>query len=564
MSSNFSWKSLGKLYLYFFYFSGLTQILIYAAGMSNTVGIRQALFISTIWLVPNLIWPQYTRKISAFIGLLIWPASLVSLSYFYIYGQDFSQSVLFIIFESNVSESKEFIESYLDYKIILLAITHALTGIYLWRQITPVYLPRLNKLITICIVSLIFGGGFLKPLIVYGKSWDYSIKSFQDKIEPAAPWNMIAGYFKYTKVLDAMNEQLAESTQIPPLSNLVYSNNKQTMVLVIGESTNSQRMSLYGYSRHTTPQLDNMRRELLTYTDVISPRPSTIEALQQVLTFADQKNPDVYLTKPTLINMMRQAGYKSLWITNQQTQTKRNTLLLTFSQQADEQVYLNNNRVQNSSQLDDGVLKPFKNALSNSDGPTFIVVHLLGTHRKYNYRYPESFKQFTGRAGMPDWVPDEHAEEYNDYDNAILFNDYVVSSLINILKETSTNSSLVYFSDHGEEVYDTKDDLFCGRNEGKPTPAMYTVPFIAWLSPEWKKMHPTSSIQKTLNHPYQTSDFIYSWADLAGIDFIGNNPTRSIFNKHFIARKRMIGSPFTPKKMIDFVSISHKQELTLN
>ena len=114
MSSNFSWKSLGKLYLYFFYFSGLTQILIYAAGMSNTVGIRQALFISTIWLVPNLIWPQYTRTISAFIGLLIWPASLVSLSYFYIYGQDFSQSVLFIIFESNVSESKEFIESYLD------------------------------------------------------------------------------------------------------------------------------------------------------------------------------------------------------------------------------------------------------------------------------------------------------------------------------------------------------------------------------------------------------------------------------------------------------------------
>ncbi|MBV1875935.1 MAG: phosphoethanolamine transferase CptA [Cycloclasticus sp.] len=564
MSSNFSWKALGKLYLYFFYFSGLTQILIYAAGMSNTVGIRQALFISTIWIVPALVWPQYTRKISALIGVLIWPASLVSLSYFYIYGQDFSQSVLFIIFESNPSESKEFIESYIDYKIVILVITHALIGVHLWRQLTPVYLPRLNKAITICVISLLFGGGFLKPLIVYGKSLDYSIKSFQDKIEPAAPWNMIAGYFKYTKVLDEMNKQLAESTQVPPLNNLIYANNKQTMVLVIGESTNSKRMSLYGYTRKTTPQLDNMRSELLTYTDVISPRPSTIEALQQVLTFADQQNPNVYLTKPTLINMMRQAGYKSHWITNQQTQTKRNTLLLTFSQQADEQVYLNNNRIQNSSQLDDGVLEPFKKALSDSSGPTFIVVHLLGTHRKYNYRYPENFKQFTDRVGMPDWVPEEHAEEYNDYDNAILFNDYVVSSLINILKETSTNSSLVYFSDHGEEVYDTKDELFCGRNEGKPTPAMYTIPFMAWLSPDWQGEHPMPSIQNTLNHSYQTSDFIYSWADLAGIDFEGNDPTRSIFNTHFIARKRMIGSPYSKKKMVDFASILHEHEVALN
>ncbi|KXJ44886.1 MAG: phosphoethanolamine transferase CptA [Cycloclasticus sp.] len=564
MAQNFSWKSLGKLYLYFFYFSGLTQILIYAAGMSNTVGIRQALLVSTLWIIPALIWPQYTRKISAIIGLLIWPASLVSLSYFYIYGQDFSQSVLFIIFESNLSESKEFIESYIDSTIVILVIAHATIGAYLWHQLSPVYLPRLNKTITICVISLLFGGGFLKPLIVYGNSWEHSVKSLQDHIEPAAPWNMIAGYFKYTKVLDAMNKQLAESTRVPPLDNFAHTNNKQTMVLVIGESTNSQRMSLYGYPRKTTPQLDNMRSELLTYTDVISPRPSTIEALQQVLTFADQQDPDTYLTKPTLMNMMRQAGYQSLWITNQQTQTKRNTLLLTFSQQADQQVYLNNNRVQNSGQFDDDVLEPFKKAIDDTEGPTFIVVHLLGTHRKYNYRYPENFKQFNDRSGMPDWVPEEHAEEYNDYDNAILFNDHVVASLINILKNKSSNSSLVYFSDHGEEVYDTEADLFCGRNEGKPTPAMYTIPFMAWLSPEWKREHAMPSLQNTLNRSYQTSDFIYSWADLAGIDFKGNDQTRSIFNPNFVTRKRMIGSPYARKKMINFSSLLHKDTIALN
>ncbi|MBL4743128.1 MAG: phosphoethanolamine transferase CptA [Cycloclasticus sp.] len=564
MPTSFSWKAFGKLYLYFFYFSGLTQILIYATGMSNTVGLRQAIIISTLWMIPALAWPQHTRKISAIIGLLIWPASLTSLSYFYIYGQDFSQSVLFIIFESNISESKEFIESYINISIIMTALAHAATAVYLWRQIEPVYLPRLNKTVTICVISLLFGGSLLKPLIVYGNSWESSVKNFQDHIEPVAPWNIIAGYFKYSKVLDAMNKQLAASNLVPPLENLTHENSNRKMVLVIGESTNSKRMSLYGYPRKTTPMLDEMRDELLTYSDVISPRPSTIEALQQVLTFANQQDPDVYLTQPTLMNMMHQAGYTTHWITNQQTQTQRNTMLLTFSQQADHQVYLNNNRVQNSSQFDDDVLEPFEKALSDSNGPNFIVVHLIGTHRKYNYRYPENFKHFTDRTDMPDWVPDEHADEYNDYDNAILFNDYVVTNLINILKKKSPNSALVYFSDHGEEVYDTKETLFCGRNEGKPTPAMYTIPFITWLSAEWKNTHSTANLSNTLNHAYQTSDFIYSWADLAGINFKGNDTTRSIYSDEFNPIKRMIGSPHDKKHMIDFASLLHKENVAIN
>jgi heptose-I-phosphate ethanolaminephosphotransferase len=91
-----------------------------------------------------------------------------------------------------------------------------------------------------------------------------------------------------------------------------------------------------------------MKDQLQVFNNVITPRPYTIEALQQVLTFADEDNPDLYLTTPSLVSMMKQAGYKTFWITNQQTMTKRNTMLTTFSEQADEQVYLNNNRNQNA------------------------------------------------------------------------------------------------------------------------------------------------------------------------------------------------------------------------
>lgn len=97
--------------------------------------------------------------------------------------------------------------------------------------------------------------------------------------------------------------------------------------------------------------------------------------------------------------MMKQAGYKTFWITNQQTMTKRNTMLTTFSEQADEQVYLNNNRNQNAAQYDGDVIEPFNKALTDPAQRKLIVVHLLGTHMSYQYRYPPSFDKFQDRQG---------------------------------------------------------------------------------------------------------------------------------------------------------------------
>ncbi|MGG7125769.1 sulfatase-like hydrolase/transferase, partial [Salmonella enterica] len=74
---------------------------------------------------------------------------------------------------------------------------------------------------------------------------------------------------------------------------------------------------------------------LTVFNNVETSRPYTIEMLQQALTFADEKNPDWYLTKPSLMYMMKQAGYKTFWITNQQTMTAPNTMLTVFSKQTD-------------------------------------------------------------------------------------------------------------------------------------------------------------------------------------------------------------------------------------
>lgn len=545
------------VYLFFLYFSGVCQFLIFSSGTTSAAGLRQALMMSVLWLIPVLIWPARARVITAAVGLVLWAASLVSLGYWLIYGQDFSQSAIFIIFESNFDEGSEFVGSYFRWEYIAALAVYSIIPVLMWRKISPIELPRSlrYKLASLCLVVLSWP--FVSGTV--GNSWntEEGRKDLIKGMEPTAPWNLVIGYAKYRTQLAAIHENLKNISSIPPLENLSeeHADTPKTLVLVIGESTNRQRMGLYGYGRDTTPNLSSLRDELLVFDDVITPRPYTIEALQQVLSFATQKDLDAYFSKPTLLNIMKQAGYEVTWITNHQTQSKRNTMLTTLSQLADHQVYLNNNRRQNSYQFDGAVIEPFARALRSAAPKKMIVVHLLGTHRKYTYRYPKSFDRFTTDEGAPEWIGDDILDEYNSYDNAVLYNDYVVSELIKNLDKGTGQQALIYFSDHGEEVYDTRDEPFSGRNEYKPTPAMYTVPFIVWGSREYLAENDAATWQSYVNRSYTISDFIFTWAEVAGLDFDGFDTSRSLLSHNFVERPRWIGDPKDPESIRDFANI---------
>lgn len=548
-----SWSDFWLNYLFCFYFSGFYQMFLWLNGQSGFNGFRQVIYMSFLWLIPLIILPRYTKMFSALTGVLLWASSLVLIGYYAIYGQNFSQSVLFILFESNISEGSEYLESYFSWWIIFGFLIYSLIPIFLWEKIKPVNYTLKTRSILVLSLLFIVSWPTLDRLIIKQTTFSKAMHAQMNRMEPAAPWHLIMGYIKYKEQLSVIEQNLLVNQNLPPLQALHVKNNDipNTLVLVIGESTNRQRMSLYGYNRETTPQLDAIKNELMIFDNIYAPRPYTIETLEQVLTFADEKKPDLYLKKPTLINLMKQAGYKTYWITNQQTQTKRNTMLTTFSKQADKQIYLNNNRTQNAAQYDGIVLKPFKDLLNDNAEKKFIVVHLLGTHRQYHYRYPEKFSFFQGNEDLPKWLNDDQAETYNQYDNSIRYNDYVVSSLINIFKDNNEHGFLAYFSDHGEEVYDHPQHPFTGRNESSPTSQMYTIPFIIWQSKSWKKLNSTAFKQQVFHRAYSSSDFIYTWSDLAGITFTGFDATRSIINKSFINHPIWIGNPDEPKKLRD-------------
>jgi heptose-I-phosphate ethanolaminephosphotransferase len=550
-SSNIDWKAVFSLYLFFAYFSVLPQLVLYVTDNTIFVGLRQAIVMSILWFIPVLLFPRFSRPITAAIGLLLWLTSLVSIAYFCIYGQEFSQSVIFTIFESNPAESQEFIAQYFVWWMIPVFLAHTLAGWLLWRNVKAFEMPTKKAL---WVSGFIFIALIIYPLFKYKfidhDPVDLVVEKLQVRFEPAVPWQLVIGYVQYREQLANMQALLKGNAQIPPLQNLQDKNADlpATLVLIIGESTNRQHMSLYGYPRKTTPLLDAMKDEMLVFKQVIGPRPYTIEALQQVLTFADQQHPDLYLTKPSIMNMMRQAGYKSFWITNQQTMTKRNTMLTTFSKYTDKQVYLNNTRLQNSRQYDGDVLAPFAEALQDPAPRKLIVLHLLGTHMKYKYRYPDEYIHFKDNANLDPVLSKNKVEVINSYDNAVLYNDFVVSNIIKIYEKSRQNGFLVYFSDHGEDVYEAPGYDVLGRNEASPTLPMYAVPFLLWMTPDWRAKMPEIN-NDVLERPYSMSHFIHTWADLAGLQFSDYEPHKSLINKEFEALPLLVGDPGNPKSL---------------
>lgn len=563
----FSLKALGWVLLYFWYFSSVLQIAIYVTGYSGSTGLRDSLLYSSLWFIPVFLFPQRTRIIAAVIGIVLWAASVAALGYYVVYGQEFSQSVLFVMFETNASEASEYLSQYFSIKLLLITLAYTLGAILLWTRLRPVYIPNPWRwLISFAILFGLVLNPVGKQWLIKKRSIEDSFSSISSRIEPAAPWQFIIAYTEYRAQLDSLNSLLTSNNALAPLANLKDSsgNEPRTLVLVIGESTQRGRMSLYGYHRQTTPELDALHKtdpQMTVFNNVVTSRPYTIEILQQALTFANEKNPDLYLTQPSLMNMMKQAGYKSFWITNQQTMTERNTMLTVFSRQTDKQYYMNQQRTQSAREYDSNVLAPFKEVLADPAPKKFIIVHLLGTHIRYDFRYPNGWNKFDGKTDdLPPGLTGSEQKSYNSYDNANLFNDHIVSTLIKDFKATDPNGFMLYFSDHGEEVYDTAPHKTQGRNESDPTRRMYTVPFILWTSPAWQQAHPRN-FAGDVNRKYSSSELIHTWSDLAGLTYDGYEATRSITSPQFVETTRWIGNPYKKNALRDYDTLPYGNEV---
>ncbi len=313
--------------------------------------------------------------------------------------------------------------------------------------------------------------------------------------------NFLVSIYKETNNFQAQYDEFAKQCQKRQerLSNAIQLSDRGEdgiFVLVIGESQNRTRMSAYGYGLKTTPWLDSMRSDpnMLLFDKAYSCHVQTVPALTYALTAKNQYN-DIPLEEAvSLIEVAKAAGYETVWLSNQVRYGSWGTPITVIAEAADQKVWVNSHQ---GDTLDtdyyDGELVSRLDSLKKS-GRMLIVVHLMGSHTSYHSRYPAEFEEFRA---------DGKASEY---DNSLLYNDYVMENMLEKLREWPDFKGLVYFSDHSEGV-----NYGMGHNHSTFIYDMAYIPLYMYFTPAWQQTNADKmqNLRRETNAVF-TNDLIFN------------------------------------------------------
>ena len=439
-----------------------------------------------------------------------------------------SKYSLFVLFETTIHEAKGFINLKWSYLYLLIPIYLFLSFYLFYKDLKKKYLANKTPIILLLLVSIVFLGENLyhNRFIRKATPTVFSVmKSFNAEIK------------EYIRIAGNMESYLGEIN-----AKSLALDNEQVTVIVIGESTTRNKMSLYGYGKETNPLLKK-REDIAVFTDVISPFTHTQAAVRTCLTYSNIENKIEYTKAQSIIDIARASDYETYWISNQAAIGVWDNLVALLAKTSQNISFVND--IVNSRALietanyDENVFSPFAKILKEKNNKKFIIIHLLGTHTTYAKRYPEAFNVFKTEG-------DYYEKIKVHYNNAVLYNDFVVNSIIDTLakysKLNNSISNLVYFSDHGENVYDDERKLIGHDWWGLPTNHLLEIPFIAWTSPNYKKQFPKtdSLIYSNTHKSFCTDNLFHSAIELMQIKSDLFIDSLSIFNEIYTEKERFI------------------------
>ena len=323
-------------------------------------------------------------------------------------------------------------------------------------------------------------------------------------------------------------------------------------VLIIGESHSRNHSSIYGYARKTNPLLEKINSNFFVFDNVISPANTTVLCLQKMLSFATIKNPNLLYTQPSLLDIYNKVGYKTWWISNQQISGKHDTWSKLYGQKAATKYFINTTNSWTNYSFDENLFPYFDTALHDAAKNKFIVLHLIGSHERADKRYTSAYNVFMATMQLPkafNNISSDDKAYINYYDNSVLYNDFILNTLITKAQATKQKICLLYVSDHGEEV--CEQTSFHGHNEGVTSKYMCEVPFFVWMSSSFINNATINEIKKYIHRPFQTDELLSSILDVTSIRTPMYDSTKSVFSKYFIPSKRYINS-------LDYDSLYHK------
>ncbi|GHT02564.1 hypothetical protein FACS189440_05630 [Bacteroidia bacterium] len=294
---------------------------------------------------------------------------------------------------------------------------------------------------------------------------------------------------------------------------------KEVYVFVIGETGRYSSYSLNGYGRKTSPLLSKTDH-LISYTDFFSEANITSSSIPIILTRATARDYDRSYEEKSFVDAFQEAGFKTYWIANQ---SAGSNFIRRISKDADGEYFTTTDFDANDN-YDEKLWNFLDKVLAKKEEKVLIVLHTLGSHFRYNFRYPPQYELFKPcLQGAFDYalVSSKNKQQFiNTYDNSILYTDYFLAKTIQKIDSLNAVSTLVYVADHGENLFDTPENVVM-HGGSYYTKYDFHVPFFVWTSEKYNLQYPSKveNLHQNKDKKLSAGNIFYSMLDMANITF---------------------------------------------
>lgn len=483
------------------------------------------------------------------------------------FGMSISPTCLVLLAETTSNEASEFINQYIFSNAVIPTVKMASMFLFLiiafelfWGFVKSkvTHISHTIKIVFSLISSiiLVLGGTYT----IYSSKQIIKIESPDQLIHLITPENPVFSIYKSIIIITKMENNVTDAISLNKSiseSNNAHITNSDSLniIVVIGESYIKHHSQLYGYKLNTSPYLfkETQNENLFIFNDAITSSNQTSNVIKNILCCNNSSDGEFWHKSPYFPNIFKSAGYNVYFWSNQFKFSKLATFTFTlnnflYNPSICDISYTKRNNI--SFDYDEDIVKSFTDSIDySSNKHNLILFHLNGQHHDVRERFPHNrFKYFNADSIKRDapYLGKEEKEYIADYDNATLYNDYV---LHNIIKEfRNSNSVLVYLSDHGEEVYDYRKQK--GRDQGPLTANklkyQYEIPFMVWCSDIYKAKNPekVNAIKNAVNQPFISDNLCNMLFNIGEIETLYYRDSLDLISPNYKCKKRILNNKY--------------------
>lgn len=485
----------------------------------------------------------------------VWLAPLEAI-YCYWYGRTTDIHLFGILADTTFDEAIQYCKPYLIYGVVYLFSTMYMS---LWlakyAAVERLKLPGILVNAMLCSAVLLvisiglasymlnkqeveaFGGDDLRQVLLFQEQQPLVVSAVVD----VYPFGMFVRLSNYRKQLSQMAHLKEELKSFRFNAKSSARSGKEIYVLVVGETARANNWQLNGYDRETNPNL-SQKKNLVSFSNMVSGWLWTRMSVPLIISRKTMDNQNIFFPEKSIVSLFSEAGFTTWWLSMQSPYGFHDSPIALHSHEADHVRFLNPVDYKGSGDYDDALLAQLKEALAAEGNKTFVVLHLLGSHFNYGDRYPDKFDIFQPSMKQKMVSLQDKSEKQrllNSYDNSILFTDYVLSQIIEIVDAQKSVAGVLYVADHGELIFDGDCDK---SGHGYNTEWEHRNASALWLSDAYIAGFPekASYAFAKKNAPLSTNNMFYSMAGMAEIRYANIDSTRDIFSESWIAYPRRL------------------------